>query len=163
MIVVFAKQHGPQQTVLEHSPECQNHTEDARVDCCAIRGIVSPGDGTLVGQPQAEVCGQRGGFLLAKGQAVLRRTTADAGLNHAELRDAAQALGGDLGAVLSVDVVQFSPRMRPAAGQRQRLAADAPGFGQGVKPGLSIHFVSDGPDCGYPEFQGSNSSIRLIL
>ena len=38
MIVVFAKQHDFQETALEHSHECQNHTEDARVDCRAPAG-----------------------------------------------------------------------------------------------------------------------------
>ena len=90
--------------------------------------------GALLGQSQAEVSGQRGGFFLANGQTVLRRTTADAGFDLVDLSDAAQALGGDFGTILLIDVVQLAAGMRPAAGQHQGLAAHAPEFGQSLIP-----------------------------
>ena len=94
--------------------------------------------GSLLGQPPAEVCGQRRGFFRADGQTALRRTTADAGLKLVDFGAAAQALGGDFGAVLSVGVVQLAAGMGPATGQPQGLATDAPGFGQGVISGVAV-------------------------
>ena len=80
----------------------------------------------LQGQPPAEVGDQRGGFLLADGEAFFRRAATDTGLDLINPCDAAQALGGDLGTSLLIDVVQLAPRMCPAAGQRQRRATHAP-------------------------------------
>ena len=61
--------------------------------------------------------------------------------------DASQAFGGDLGAVLLVYVMQLAPGMRPATGQRQGLAAHAPGFGQCIIAGVAVRRASSPPDC----------------
>jgi hypothetical protein len=94
--------------------------------------------GTLMGQPLAEVCDQRGGLCLANGEAVFGRLTPYACFNLVDQGNATQALGGDLLAVFLIDVVQLLARMCPAIGQRQRFAAHAPWFGQGVIPSIPI-------------------------
>lgn len=68
----------------------------------------------LLGQPKAAICDQRGEIGLAGGESLFRGTAPDAGFDLVDLGDAAQALGGDLGAVLLVDVMQLAPGMRPA-------------------------------------------------
>ena len=79
-----------------------------------------------------------GGFLLADGEAFFRRAPTDAGLNLVDLCDAAQALGGDLGTILLINVVQLAPGMCPAVSQRQRRATHAPELGQGIIPGIAV-------------------------
>ena len=88
-----------------------------------------------------------GGFLVANGQTLFGRTTADAGFDLVDLCDAAQALGCNFRAVLLVDVVQLAAGMGPTVGQRQGLAADAPGFAQGVIAGISVRRANSPPDC----------------
>ena len=96
------------------------------------------GDATaLMGQPLAEGGDQRNGLCSTDDKELFGCLASDAGLDLGDPGDAAQALGGDLGTILLGDVVQLASRMRPALGQRQRLAADAPGFGQGVIPAYS--------------------------
>jgi len=93
----------------------------------------------LMDQPLAEVGDQRGGLCLADSEAILGCATAYAGFDLVYLGNATQSLGGDLGAVLLVYVVQFAARVRPTIGQRQRRAAHAAGLGQGVISGIAIH------------------------
>ena len=95
--------------------------------------------GALMGQPLAEIGDKRGGLCLANGEAFFGRLTPYAGFNLVDLGDAAQALGGDLGAVFLIDVVQLAAGMGPAIGQRQRRAARAAGLGQGVISGIAVH------------------------
>ena len=66
----------------------------------------------LMGQPKAEVGNQRGRSRLAGGQALFGGTAADAGFDLVDLGDTAQAFGGDLGAVLLIDVMQLAPGKR---------------------------------------------------
>ena len=62
------------------------------------------GDATaLLGQPKAEVGNERGGLRLAGGKALFGGPPPDAGFDLVDLGDAAQAFGGDLGAVLLID------------------------------------------------------------
>lgn len=62
----------------------------------------------------------------------------DSGFDFADPGDAAQAFGGNRGAVLQVDRMQFAPGMGPAVSQRQRGTAPAPGFGQGVTAAAAV-------------------------
>lgn len=73
----------------------------------------------LLGQPKAEVCDQRGRMGLAGGQSLFGGTAPDVGFDLVYLGNAAQAFGGDFGAVLLIDVMQLAPGMRPAVGQGQ--------------------------------------------
>lgn len=93
----------------------------------------------LMGQPETEVGDQRGGLRLACGKTFFGRTTSDAGFDLVDLGDAAQAFGGNLGAVLLIDVVQLAPGMRPAIGELQRRATHALWFGQCVIAGISVN------------------------
>ena len=92
----------------------------------------------MFGQPQTEVGDQGAGLFVADSEALVGGGASDLGLDLVDFRDATQTLGGDLGAVFLVDVVQFAPRVGPAIGQRQRFAADTPGFGQGVISSIPI-------------------------
>ena len=78
-----------------------------------------------------------GGFLLADGEAFFRRAPTDAGLNLVDLCDAAQALGGDLGTILLINVVQLAPgastarlhfhaRLEDAVGQADFVQENGP-------------------------------------
>ena len=78
--------------------------------------------------PVAEGRHQRRGADLTGGQAQAGRDAADIGLDGVERGDAAQALGGDLGAVAVEDLLQFSPRMRPAMRPPEARAALAGGL-----------------------------------
>ena len=103
-----------------------------------IWGIVSLSNAALMGQPLAEVGDQRVGLRLTNGEAFFGRVTPHAGFDLVNPGNAAQALGGDLGAVFLIDVVQLAARMRPAVGQCQRRATHTAGFGQGIISGIAV-------------------------
>ena len=79
-----------------------------------------------------------GRMALGERPGVPRGAAPDAGFDLVDTGDSAQAFGGDLGAVLLIDVMQLAPGMRPAMGQRQRRNAHAPVFGQGVISRVAI-------------------------
>ena len=78
-------------------------------------------------------------------EAFFGRATPNAGFDPVDLGDAAQALGGDLGPVFLVNIVQLAPRVRPATRQRQKRSAQAPGFGQGGLPSIAFRRANSPP------------------
>ena len=80
----------------------------SREDQITIREIVLANDAALMGQPEAEVGDHRGGLRLARGKTLFGPMATDAGLDLIEMGDAAQALGGDPGSVLLVNIMQLA-------------------------------------------------------
>ena len=70
--------------------------------------------GALKGQPLAKVGDQRGRLFLAGSEALFGCSASDTGFDLIYLRDAAQALGGDLGAKDALTVTGFFEISRPS-------------------------------------------------
>lgn len=93
---------------------------------------------TLRLEPFAKGRHQRCGAGLTGREALTGGDAADIGLDNVEFGDAAQAFGGDIGAVAVEDLLQLAPCMRPAMRHPNGGAALARGFGQAVVAGIAI-------------------------
>lgn len=89
-------------------------------------------------QPVTEGGHQLRGAGLAGGPTLAGRDATDIGLDGIELGDAAQAFGGNLGAVAVEDFLELAPCMRPALRHPKGCAALAGRFGQPIVAGVTV-------------------------